>query len=73
MLVILLKFNGDFLQCATTPHGHPPVHRDHPLWHPPVHPLYRRPPPMDTPLYTPLYIFFHRLQWNTAPLCVRLH
>ena len=34
-----------------------------PLGTPLYTPLYRRPPPMDTPLY----IFSHRLQWNTAP------
>ena len=27
----------------------------------------KKPTPLGTPLYTPLYIFSHRLQWNTAP------
>ncbi|AOC84086.1 ORF29 [Fowl aviadenovirus E] len=55
-----------------TPLVHPPRTGAHPLLDTPLvqattpywtPPSYSRPPPMDTPLY----IFSHRLQWNTAP------
>ena len=69
MLVILLKINAYFLLCATTPHGYPLYNATTPYGTPLYTPLYRRPPPMDTPCTPPCTFFSIELN-GALPHCL---